>query len=57
LYKKRRNKWYFWFFKIATQGVSLWHFHVYMYYSTIWFISSIFLLSTLVPFLWWFHLV
>jgi hypothetical protein len=40
-------------FKIATQGVSLWHFHVNMYYNLNWFISSIFLLSTLVPFLWW----
>jgi hypothetical protein len=43
--------------KMATQGVSLWHFHVYMYYSPIWFNSSVFLLSTLVPFLWWFQLV
>jgi hypothetical protein len=42
-------------FKRATQGVSLWHFHVYMYYNGNWFISSIFLLCTLVPFLWWFH--
>jgi hypothetical protein len=41
----------------ATQGVSLWHFHVYMYYSPIWFISSVFLISVLVPFLWWFQLV
>jgi hypothetical protein len=41
-------------FKIATQGVFLWHFHVYMYYSPNWFIS-IFLLSTLVPFLWLFQ--
>jgi hypothetical protein len=32
----------------------LWHFHVYMYYSLIWFIFSIFLLSTLLPFLWLF---
>jgi hypothetical protein len=30
--------------------VSLWHFHVYMCYDLIWFISSLFLLSTLVPF-------
>jgi hypothetical protein len=37
--------------KIATQGVSLRHFHEYMYYSLNWFIFSIFLLSTLVPFL------
>jgi hypothetical protein len=42
-------------FKIATQGVSLWHFHVYIYYNPNWFISTIFLLSTLVPFLWWFQ--
>jgi hypothetical protein len=34
-------------FKIATQGVSLWQVHVYMYYNLNWFISSIFLLSTL----------
>jgi hypothetical protein len=39
-------------FKIATPGVSLWYFHVYMYYNLNWFISSIFLLSTLVLFLW-----
>jgi hypothetical protein len=39
--------------KIGTQGVSLWHFHVYMYYNMIWFISSIFL-PTLVPFFWCF---
>jgi hypothetical protein len=37
-------------FRIAIQGVSLWHFHVYMYCIPDWFISSIFLLSTLVPF-------
>jgi hypothetical protein len=36
-------------FKIVIQGVSLWHFHIYMYYSSNWFISSIFLLSTLFP--------
>jgi hypothetical protein len=41
-------------FMTAIQGVSLWHFHVYMYYNPIWFIS-IFLLFTLVPFLWWFQ--
>jgi hypothetical protein len=44
-------------FKIATQGLSLWDFQAYVHYSLIWFISSIFLLSTLVPFLWWFQLV
>jgi hypothetical protein len=36
-------------FKI--QGLSLCHFHVYMYCNPKWFISSIFLLSILVPFL------
>jgi hypothetical protein len=38
-------------FKIAMHGVSLWHFCIYLYYIPNWFISSIFLLSTLVPFL------
>jgi hypothetical protein len=47
----KRKKWQFCLFKIATQGVSLWHFHVYMNYSLIWFTSSIFLFSTLVNFL------
>jgi hypothetical protein len=37
-----------------TQGVFLWCFHGYMYDSLICFISSIPLLPTLVPFLWWF---
>jgi hypothetical protein len=27
-------------FKIATQEVSLWHFHVYMYYNPNWFIRE-----------------
>jgi hypothetical protein len=45
--------WYFYLFKIAIQGVSLWPFHVYMYCNPNCFICSIFLLSTLVPFLWW----
>jgi hypothetical protein len=40
---KAKKKWYFCSFKIATQGVSLWHFHVYLYYSPIRFISSLFL--------------
>jgi hypothetical protein len=44
-------------FKIAIQGVSLWHFHENMYYNPNWFIPSLFLLSTLVPFLWWFQQV
>jgi hypothetical protein len=39
----KEKKWHFCLFKIATQGVSLWYFHVYMYYSPIWVISSIFL--------------
>jgi hypothetical protein len=52
--KNKRKKWHFCLFKIkiATQGVSLWQFHVYMYYNPSWFISCIFLHSTLVPFLW-----
>jgi hypothetical protein len=42
-------------FKIPTQWISFWHILVYMYCSLIWFISSIFLLSTLLSFLlWWF---
>jgi hypothetical protein len=44
-------------FKIVTQEVSLWHFHVYMYFKLNWFVASIFLLSTLVSFLWWFQQV
>jgi hypothetical protein len=30
-------------FKITIQGVSLWHFYVYMYYNLNWFVPSIFL--------------
>jgi hypothetical protein len=48
-----RRKWHFCLFKIATRGVSLWYVHVYMYYSLIWFISSVFCLYNLVSFLWW----
>jgi hypothetical protein len=33
--------------KIVIQGVSLWHFNVCMYYTLNWYISSIFLFSTL----------
>jgi hypothetical protein len=55
LYKKKRKRKKC-LLKIATQGSAL-HFHVYMYYSPIWFISSNFLLSALVPFLWQFQLV
>jgi hypothetical protein len=36
------------------KGVSMWHFHVHMHYNPNWFSSSIYLLSALVPFLWWF---
>jgi hypothetical protein len=50
LYKKRRKTWHFLLFKRATWGVTLWHFHIYVYCSLIWFMSSIFLLFTLVPF-------
>jgi hypothetical protein len=42
---------------VATKEVFLWYFHVYMYYNPNWFIFSIFLHSTLVPFLWCFQLV
>jgi hypothetical protein len=35
-------------FKIAMQGVSLWHFNVYMYYNLNWFIPFIFLLNFLI---------
>jgi hypothetical protein len=55
--KEKKRKWIFCLFKIDTQGASLWHFHVYIYYSSIWFTSSIFLLSTFIPFLWLFQLV
>jgi hypothetical protein len=55
--KEWKNQLYFCLFKIATYGISLWHVHVYMYYSPIWFISSIFLLSTSVPFSWLFQSV
>jgi hypothetical protein len=47
----KEKKWYFCLLMVATQGVSLWHFHVYMYYNLNGFIASIFLLSTLVSFL------
>jgi hypothetical protein len=47
----KENNWHFCLFKIATQGVSSWHFHVELYYNTNWFISSIFILNTFRPFL------
>jgi hypothetical protein len=31
----KEKNWHFCLFKIATQGVSLWHFHVCMYYSLV----------------------
>jgi hypothetical protein len=39
------------------QDVVPWHFHVCLYYNPNCFTSSIFLHSTLVPFLWWFQQV
>jgi hypothetical protein len=53
----KRKKCPFYLFKIVTQEVPLCHFLIYKYYSSIWFTSSIFLICTLVPFLWWFHTV
>jgi hypothetical protein len=47
-----KKKGHFCLFKIAIQGVSLCHSHVCMYYNLNWFFSSIFLLSTLLFFLW-----
>jgi hypothetical protein len=35
--KKKRIKWHLCLFKIAKQRVSLWHFHLYMYYTPILF--------------------
>jgi hypothetical protein len=43
-------------FNIDIEVISMWHFHVYIYYNPNWFIS-VFLFSNLVPFLWWFQLV
>jgi hypothetical protein len=43
--------------KVATQGVSLWYFHVNMFYNHNWFIFFNYLHFTLVPFLCWFQLV
>jgi hypothetical protein len=42
-------------FKVVMQDVSLWHFHVHMHQNPNCFIPSVFLLSTLFPFLWWFQ--
>jgi hypothetical protein len=38
--RKKKKKWHFCLFeiKVATQGASLWYFHVYMYYNPNWFI-------------------
>jgi hypothetical protein len=52
----KEKKWHLCLLKIDIQGVSLWHFPVYMYYNPNLFISN-FLLSTLVPFIWWFQQV
>jgi hypothetical protein len=48
---KKKKKRHFCLFKIATQNVSLWHFHIYICIITQVGSSSIFLVSTLVPFL------
>jgi hypothetical protein len=55
--KREKIRWKSWHFslfeiKVAIQGVSLWYFHIYVYYNPNWFISSNFLHATLVPFLW-----
>jgi hypothetical protein len=50
----KEKNWHFCLYKIAKQGVPLWHFQVHMYYSPNWLISSIFFLSILLSFLWWF---
>jgi hypothetical protein len=55
--EREKRKWKTWHFslfevKVATWGISLWYFYMYMYYNPNWFISSNFLHSTLVPFLW-----
>jgi hypothetical protein len=48
---KRKKKLHFYLFKIATQGVSLWYFHVYMYHSPSWFFSIFLLFFYLCSFL------
>jgi hypothetical protein len=47
----KRKNWHVYLFKIAVHGVSLQHFHVYLYYNLNQLISSIFLLSNLSPLL------
>jgi hypothetical protein len=39
------KKWHFCLFKICTQGISLWHFHEYMYYN--WIGSSLLIFFSL----------
>jgi hypothetical protein len=41
----------------VTQGVSMWHFNVYMNYKTKWFFYCNFLHSALIPFSWCFQSV
>jgi hypothetical protein len=36
--RTKKEKWHFCLLKIATQGVALWHFRVYMYHNPNWFI-------------------
>jgi hypothetical protein len=55
--KRKKKESQFCLFKITLQGVSLWHFHLYMHHNPNWFVPSIFLLSILIPFLWWFQQV
>jgi hypothetical protein len=45
----KEKKCHFYLFKIAIPEVSVWLFQEYMHYNLNWFISSTFLLSTLVP--------
>jgi hypothetical protein len=40
---KKRKRRHFYLFKVALEGISLWHFHVYMYFNPNWFMLSIFL--------------
>jgi hypothetical protein len=50
---KRKTCFCYFEIRVATQGVSLCYVRAHMYYNPNWFISSIPLHSSLVPFLWW----
>jgi hypothetical protein len=43
----KEKKWHFCLVKVAIRGVSLWHFHVYMYYNLNWLYFSSFYLTPL----------